>query len=267
MGSGYQGDQCDLQTDQTRRAAVPHTTVANVPDLRAFVKAVLAYTGASQVDLVGHSYGVTLSRELMRQDSAYSEVRSLVAVDGPEHGIINCSPSPLNYYSAIGFVPNSAVCQEVGSDHTPFLTQLNAGGETPGSTRYLVIRNADTSFVYFDKQDGTLPPVPAQDREGKPHDFSMSAHLQGATNVNVTGQGQYDDTLLTSHLGIINSPPVWKIAYDFLATGAVPPGATGPGAVSGRVAATGGPDLRAPGVLLIAVALATAVNLRRRRGA
>ena len=43
---GYQGDQCDLLADQTRRSAFAHSTVANVPDLRAFVRAVLRYTGA-----------------------------------------------------------------------------------------------------------------------------------------------------------------------------------------------------------------------------
>jgi hypothetical protein len=54
-----------------------------------------------------------------------------------------------------------------------------------GPTRYLVIRNADTSFVYFSAQDGVFPPVPAQDREGNPHDFSQSARLEGTREVNL----------------------------------------------------------------------------------
>ena len=37
---GYQGDQCDLLADQTRRSGPAHSTLANVPDLRAFVHAV-----------------------------------------------------------------------------------------------------------------------------------------------------------------------------------------------------------------------------------
>jgi hypothetical protein len=80
----------------------------------------------------------------------------------------------------------------------------------------LAIVNADTSFVYIDEQDGALPPVPAQDRDGKPHDFSKSARLEGAKIVEVTWQGEYDGALLTSHLGIVNSPEVWKAAFDFL---------------------------------------------------
>ena len=220
---GYQGDQCDLLTDQTRRAKEPHTTVANVPDLRAFVSAVLAFTGAEQVDIVGHSLGTTLAREWMRQDNAYSTVRRLVGVDGPNHGIINCSPSPQNYYVTLGFTPDSPVCLEYGAADTPFLTQLNAGDETPGPTEYLMIVNADASFVYLAKQDGVLLPVPAQDREGRAHDFSLSARLDGATVVEVTGQGEHDGALLAAHTGIINSPEVWDIALDFLSTRAAEP--------------------------------------------
>ena len=215
-GLGYQGDQCDLRQDQSIRASVSHSTVANVPDLRSFVDSVLRFTGAEQVDIVGHSLGGVVPREWMRQDNAYAKVRRLVTIDSPHHGIINCSPSPLNYYVSIGFNPDSAVCQEYGSDKTPLLTALSAGDETPGPTEYLSIRNADTSFVYFSKQDGVFPPVPAQDRTGKAHDFSTSARLEGAENVDVSGQGQHDETLLAAHLGILDSTEVWDRVLRFL---------------------------------------------------
>lgn len=259
---GYQGDQCDLLTDQTRRAGQAHTTAANVPDLRAFVRSVLDYTGAAQVDIVGHSLGTTLAREWMRQDNTYALVRRLVGVDGPNHGIINCSPSPQNYYApTLGFTPDSPVCLEYGAAGTPMLSRLNAGDETPGPTEYLMIVNADTSFVYISAQDGVLPPVPAMDRTGRPHDFSASARLQGAAVVEVRGQGRYDSVLLAAHTGIVNSPEVWRLAADFLgprpavaaptatpgqpaeprasqpATAAPVPGASSPGRV---LAATGG---------------------------
>jgi pimeloyl-ACP methyl ester carboxylesterase len=218
---GYQGDQCDLLADQTHRSAAAHTAAANVADLRRFVRAVLAYTGARQVDIVGHSLGVVVAREWLRQDEeAEHKVRRLVAIDGANHGIINCSPSPLNYWQAPslgGFTPSSAICQELGSPDTPFLKRLNRGHEVPReSSDVLVIRNADTSFVYFPLQDGALAGVPAEDSFGKPTDFSGSARLKGAREVDLTRQGIYDAILATSHLGILNSPDTWKATLEFL---------------------------------------------------
>jgi pimeloyl-ACP methyl ester carboxylesterase len=218
-GLGYQGDQCDLIGTPTNRSGVAHSTLANVPDLRAFVHAVLEYTGARQIDIVAHSLGVTLAREWMREDHAYRLVRRFVAVDGPNHGIVDCSPSPLNYWQLPelgGFTPDSAICQEYGSPDTPLLSRLNRGSETPGPTRFLVIRNADASFVYFSVQDGLIAPVPAEDYAGNPHDFSQSATLQGAEQLDLTGQGAYDPILHTGHLGILNSPETWQHALAFL---------------------------------------------------
>ena len=216
---GYQGDQCNLGADQTNRSRIAHTVAANVPDLSRFVQAVLAYTGAKEVDIVGHSLGVPLAREWMRQENAYRLVRRLVAIDGPNHGIINCSPNPANYFQAPaagGFTPNAEVCKEFGSPDTPFLKRLNRGDDTPSPTRVLVIRNADKSYVYFPIQDGYIAPVPAEDSFGRPTDFSKSARLQGAEELNLSGQGVYDTVLGTSHLGILNSPETWQATYDFL---------------------------------------------------
>lgn len=221
-GLGYQGDQCDLGSDQTRRSSIAHSNAANVPDLRRFVRAVMAFTGAKEVDIVGHSLGVTLAREWMREDGAQSIVRRLVAIDGPNHGIINCSPDPANYWQAPGaggFTPSSEICQELGSPDTPFLRLLNGRGggrETEGRTRVLVIRNADASFVYFPVQDGFIAPVPAVDSYGKQTDFSRSASLPGAHEISLTGQGVYDPILHTGHLGILNSPQTRQATLEFL---------------------------------------------------
>jgi pimeloyl-ACP methyl ester carboxylesterase len=229
-GLGYQGDQCDLVAaqggDNTKRARIGHTHQANVPDLRRFVAAVLAYTGAKQVDIVGHSMGATLAREWMRQDDAHRMVRRLVSIDGPHHGIINCSASPLNYFQLPafgGFTPTSDLCQEVGSPHTPFLRRLNGQehgrsrhSEVEGPTKVLAIRNADTSFVYFAAQDGFFTPVPSIDIYGKEVDFSRSAALKGAKQLDLTGQGIYDPVLGTTHLGILQSPQTQAAVVEFL---------------------------------------------------
>ena len=81
------------------------------------------------------AWASSLAREWLRQDGARDRlVRRLVAIDGPNHGIINCSPSPLNYWQAPasgGFTPTSAMCVELGSPDTPFLQRLNRGREAP----------------------------------------------------------------------------------------------------------------------------------------
>ena len=217
---GYQGDQCNLGADQTNRSRIAHTVAANVPDLSRFVAAVLKYTGAREVDIVAHSLGVPLAREWMRQEDAYRKVRRLVAIDGPNHGIINCSPNPANYFqlpAAGGFTPSSEICKELGSPDTPFLKRLNRGDDTPSPTRVLVIRNADKSFVYFPITDGVIAPVPAEDSFGHPTDFSRSASLHGAAELALTGQGAFDTLLGTAHLGILNSPQTWAATFEFLA--------------------------------------------------
>ena len=60
--------------------------------------------------------------------------------------------------------------------------------------------------------------MPAQDRNGNPHDFSASPALAGkrATNVALTGQGAYD-AFGSGHLGILASPQTEELAYDFVA--------------------------------------------------
>ena len=96
---------------------------------------------------------------------------------------------------------------------------LNGRGrheETAGPTRVLVIRNADTSFVYFPLQDGVLAPVPALDSFGQPNDFSKSAQLRGARQIDLTGQGIHDPILGSTHLGILNSPQTRQATLEFL---------------------------------------------------
>jgi hypothetical protein len=101
------------------------------------------------------------------------------------------------------------------------LTTLNAAGETPRPTRYLVLRNIfQTSpesgdFVYLSAQDGVFPVVPAEDNTGAPHDFFDGALLADSPHMDFVEQGQFDKILGTAHLGILNSP-AWNAALEFL---------------------------------------------------
>ena len=218
-GLGYQGDQCDAALDPTLKSSFSHSTIANIPDLDRFVEAVLGYTGAKRVDIVGHSLGVTLARAWMKATHKGHLVRRLVAIDGPNHGITDCSPSAGNYFNQPangGFTPDSAICREYGSADSLFLRWLNSGDETQRPTQFLVIRNSGPDFVYVGgAQDGFFPPVPAEDRYGNPYDFSSSPQLAGAEDLVLSGQGAYDP-FRSSHLGIVNSPEAWAATLAFL---------------------------------------------------
>ncbi len=97
-------------------------------------------------------------------------------------------PQLANYFQLPangGFVPIVRSARNMART-TRSLTVLNGAGETSGPTRYPVIRNVyrmtpeSGDFVYISAQDGYLPAVPAEDRDGNPHDFSDSAVLAGA---------------------------------------------------------------------------------------
>jgi hypothetical protein len=71
--------------------------------------------------------------------------------------------------------------------------------------------------VYNNLPDGIFLGVPAEDRDGNPHDFTESAGLAGAERtIDLVGQGQYDNILATAHLGILNSPEARRAALSFL---------------------------------------------------
>ncbi len=60
--------------------------------------------------------------------------------------------------------------------------------------------------------------MPAEDSFGQPTDFSRSATLKGARQLDLTGQGAFDPILGTAHLGILNSPQTRAATLQFLTT-------------------------------------------------
>lgn len=127
----------------------------NVPDLAAFLQAVLAYTGAPRVDVVAHSLGVTLTRATLKAHPALAgRVGAFVAIAGANHGTPLCVGLGRLHVGCDELVPDSA-----------FLRELNgpAGGvEAPRGVRTLVVASADGSDAFY------------------PGAWSGSPHLKGA---------------------------------------------------------------------------------------
>lgn len=122
---------------------------ANVPDLAAFIRAVLAYTGAPKVDLVGHSLGVVISRTVLTEHAdLLNRVERVVAIAGPNHGTTVCRRLWLMWF--IGW--NDFVgCDELvpGSDWLARLNDGRGSGETPRPTRYMTIYDGTGADIFY----------------------------------------------------------------------------------------------------------------------
>src|SRR5581483_1934420 len=117
-------------------------------ELGAVVQKVLSATGAKQVDMVGHSQGGMMPRYYLRFLGGASRVRTLVGLAASNHGTTVNGLFTLGKMlpGANSFLGLCQACeeQEAGS---PFLTKLNAGGETVAGVHYTVIESENDEVV------------------------------------------------------------------------------------------------------------------------
>lgn len=93
-------------------------------EVASHVESLLKTTGASKVDIISHSMGSLNTRWYIKFDGGESKVDDWVSLGGPNHGTETAN--------ACSF---QVSCQEmqIGSK---FLSELNAGDETPGIVNY-----------------------------------------------------------------------------------------------------------------------------------
>lgn len=216
----------------------------NVPDLVAFIEAVLDYTGAERFSIVGHSLGVTIARKamLVRPDLA-ARVDAVVAIAGANHGTTFCPPGSEGQVHS---------CDEIAAG-TPWLEELNGPDgslETYGDIRWLTIYDGsgagDVAYVGPDYADSpTLRGADNRAFEGMDHNGLRLAPEIVAEYREFLEQG----TLTTS----APSPPEPTVVDDTLADRPAP---TDDGAA--RLPATGS------GLAIMAIALPLADLIRRR---
>jgi triacylglycerol esterase/lipase EstA (alpha/beta hydrolase family) len=116
--------------------------------LSDFVNRVLATTGASQVDIVGHSQGGMMPRYYVKHLGGNAKVKTLVGLAPSNHGTtLNGLFTLASYFPGANLLPSDCpACaqQEAGS---PFITSLNAGAETDPRVNYTVIESANDEVV------------------------------------------------------------------------------------------------------------------------
>ena len=154
-----QAGYCVFALDYGNNATGPIENSAQ--ELATFVDEVLAATGASQVDLVGHSQGGMMPR-------AYLKFLGGAAKTGELIGIV-----PSNYGTTTPLVaPAGVVCEACTqqSQGSPFLADLNAGDDTPDgpdhtviTTRYDEVVTPYTNAFLHDGPAGDLTNITVQD--------------------------------------------------------------------------------------------------------
>jgi triacylglycerol esterase/lipase EstA (alpha/beta hydrolase family) len=163
--------------------------VDGVARLATFIDRVLAATGASRVDIVGHSQGAMMPRYYIKNLGGARKIGKLVGLVPSNHGTTIDGITELGRRigtldptnSVLGIPCQACVEQEVGS---AFMTELNAGGETvPGITYTVITTKADEVVT--------------------PYTSAFLAPAPNVTNITVQDQCGLDNT---DHLGIAYDP-------------------------------------------------------------
>ena len=176
--------------------------------LAAFVNDVLEWSGATKVDLVGHSQGALASRFYLKYFGGQATVGKLISLAGPNKG--TSSIPLLDFFAgpvlgAFGVeCEGIAPCVQMQID-SDFITELNAGDMTPGSVEYFAFYTSNDELVwYWDEGPFGIPIVKFDNAELGP----------GATNIDV---GEMCPFRWVGHIGMIADPVPIEMTLDALA--------------------------------------------------
>ncbi|TXS47435.1 esterase/lipase family protein [Streptomyces sp. OR43] len=143
--------------------------ITNAQGLATFVNNVKSQTGASKVAIVNHSMGGLVSQYYLKVLGGHTSVSHLASIAGANHGT-TFAGACLIYTTCQQMYPGSS-----------FISQISAGDETPGDTKYA---------TWYSACDGVILPY-------------TSTRLSGATNNNVLCQthiGYLADTIVLGQI-------------------------------------------------------------------
>jgi triacylglycerol lipase len=111
--------------------------------LNGFADQVRAQTGASRVDLIGHSQGGLVGRYYVKNLGGANEVDSMISLGAPHYGT---SLANLATLLGLGSCLGVVACQQMAIGSS-FLANLNAGDDTIGNVVYTNIASALDEIV------------------------------------------------------------------------------------------------------------------------
>jgi triacylglycerol esterase/lipase EstA (alpha/beta hydrolase family) len=169
---------------------------SSAAELGRFVDRVLKATGATKVDIVGHSLGGVMPRYYLKALGGASKVGTLVGLAPVNHGTtledIVTVARKLGIDPSAVPVPHCQSCDQLTTG-SPFLNALNDGGDTVSDVSYTVI---------VTRYDELVTPY-------------QSGFLTGPGVTNVTLQDHCDDDF-SDHLAAIYDPVALSLVLDAL---------------------------------------------------
>ena len=140
------------------QTALEYHSKTNVMRIRKFIEAVIAYTGATKVDIITHSMGVSLTRKAIKGGTANdllaggsyqvgtaltSKVDAFVGIAGANYGLTSCyasGPTTPTCGATNGFYPGTA---PGGIGLSAYLADLNASSGYEGAFRATMWSSVD----------------------------------------------------------------------------------------------------------------------------
>ena len=148
------------------QSALQYHSRSHLERVRAFIQAVKAYTGASKVDVVAHSMGVTLARKAIKSGSGCdslggesydlgapltSSIDSFVGISGASQGLVACylsGPTTPTCGNTNGFYPGYVVGLYGPFGVSEFLVSLNSSSRFEGAYRFSIWSTVDEVLGY-----------------------------------------------------------------------------------------------------------------------
>ncbi|MGK5676664.1 lipase family alpha/beta hydrolase [Micromonospora sp. URMC 106] len=109
----------------------------------AYVEQVRSVTGASRVDVVGHSEGGLVSRWYVKFLGGAAAVGRYVSLGSPQQGTYVAN---ILRFVGLGSCAGVVACQQM-SIGSSFLADLNGGDDTPGAVRWTTVRTWQDELV------------------------------------------------------------------------------------------------------------------------